>query len=57
VGERAHTGIPWRLTNRPNGVSAPAPCLGADTDRHLRDILGMNEETIASLYQAGVLGV
>ncbi len=57
VGRRAHAGIPWLLHARPNGVSAPAPCLGADTDRCLREILGMPEEEIAGLYREGVVGV
>ena len=57
VGRRAHAGIPWLLHARPNGVSAPAPCLGADTDRYLREILGLSEDEVAGLYREGVVGV
>ena len=55
VGARAHTGIPWRLARRPNGVRAPAPCLGADTDELLRDVIGYDEAKIAALHAASVL--
>jgi len=57
VGARAHTGIPWRLRNRRNGVRSPAPCLGADTDIHLSEILDMNPDELARLHRLGVLGV
>ncbi|MBV1904689.1 MAG: CoA transferase [Pseudomonadales bacterium] len=57
VGARAHTGIPWRLKNRNNGVRFPAPCIGADTARHLREILGMKDEEIQRLCEAGVVSV
>ncbi len=56
VGVRAHTGIPWRLNNRPNGVDGPAPCLGADTDQHLKTILGLSAAEIEDLYAEGVIG-
>ena len=36
VGARAHTGIPWRFAERPNGVRMPAPQLGGHTDEVLR---------------------
>ena len=55
VGARAHTGIPWRLARRPNGVRRPAPCLGADTDELLREVLGCDEAEIAALRAAEVL--
>ena len=55
VGQRAHTGIPWRLYRRANGVQRPSPCLGADTDRHLREILEYSDEKINALRIAGVI--
>ena len=55
VGRRAHTGIPWRLQRRPNGVRMPAPCIGADTDTLLTDILGYDETKIAALREHRVL--
>ena len=55
VGARAHTGIPWRLSRRPNGVRSAAPCLGADTHEMLRDLLGFRESEIAELCARGVV--
>lgn len=55
VGVRGHTGIPWRLANRSNGVRMPAPCLGGHTDAVLAEVLGYNDEEIAQLHQQGVL--
>ena len=55
TGSRAHAGIPWRLSRRPNGVRFPAPCLGADTEAALRDILGYDHNKIAALRAADVL--
>ena len=55
VGTRAHTGIPWRLSRRPNGVRSPAPCLGADTEDALREVLGYDDAKIAALRAADVL--
>jgi len=55
VGARAHSGIPWRLHNRPNGVQRPAPCLGADTDFLLSEVLGLSELEIEKLRDADVL--
>ena len=55
VGRRAHVGIPWRHDRRPNGVRAPAPCLGADTDTLLTDVLGYDTAKIKELRDGGVL--
>jgi crotonobetainyl-CoA:carnitine CoA-transferase CaiB-like acyl-CoA transferase len=55
VGTRTHAGIPWRLTNTPTGVRAPAPLLGADTSAVLRDLLGYSEEEIERLTAEKVL--
>jgi len=57
VGMRAHTGIPWRLLNRPNGVRRPAPCLDADTDRVLSEILHLSDADITDLRTRSVIGV
>ena len=32
VGVRTHAGMPWLLAHAPNGVRAPAPLLGQDTE-------------------------
>ncbi len=55
VAVRPHAGMPWRLSRRPNGVRAPAPCLGADTRTLLTEILGYSRERIDSLEASGVL--
>ena len=55
VGRRAHVGIPWRHDRRPNGVRVPAPCLGADTDTLLTEVLGYDAERIKELREGGVL--
>jgi crotonobetainyl-CoA:carnitine CoA-transferase CaiB-like acyl-CoA transferase len=55
VGARPHTGIPWRFERRPNGLRGPAPCLGADTDAVLREILDLDADAIAALRRSGAL--
>ena len=55
VGRRAHVGIPWLHDRRPNGVRAPAPCLGADTDTLLAEVLGYGAAKIKELRDSGVL--
>ena len=55
VGRRAHVGIPWRHDRRPNGVRVPAPCLGADTDTLLSEVLGYDADRIKELRDGGVL--
>ena len=55
VGVRAHTGIPWRMRSRPNGVRMAAPCLGGHTDEVLADLLGYSDDMISELRSAQVL--
>ena len=55
VGVQTHAGIPWLLTNAPNGVRSPAPLLGQHTDEVLRDVLGYGAEEIARLKEMQVL--
>jgi crotonobetainyl-CoA:carnitine CoA-transferase CaiB-like acyl-CoA transferase len=55
VGVWTHTGIPWLLTHAPNGVRAPAPLLGQDTDQVMRDVLGYADSEIARLKEEQVL--
>ena len=55
VGMRIHTGIPWILTNAPNGVQRPAPLLGEHTDEVMRGVLGYADDIIAKLKEEKVL--
>ena len=55
IGVWTHTGIPWRLTNAPNGVRVHAPLLGQDTDQVMRDILGYSDQAIARMKENRVL--
>jgi crotonobetainyl-CoA:carnitine CoA-transferase CaiB-like acyl-CoA transferase len=55
VGVRTHTGIPWLLAQSPNGVRAPAPLLGQDTDQVMREVLGYSDEELVKLKNEQVL--
>jgi benzylsuccinate CoA-transferase BbsF subunit len=55
VDVQVHTGIPWLLTNAPNGVQASAPLLGEHTDQVMREVLGYADEEIATLKEQKVL--
>jgi benzylsuccinate CoA-transferase BbsF subunit len=55
VGTQTHTGIPWILTNAPNGIRSPAPLLGQHTNEVLRDVLGYTAEDIEQLREQQVL--
>jgi crotonobetainyl-CoA:carnitine CoA-transferase CaiB-like acyl-CoA transferase len=55
VGERAHVGIPWLLTDGPNGVRRPAPMLGQHTDEILQEMFGFEDAEISRLRELDVL--
>jgi benzylsuccinate CoA-transferase BbsF subunit len=55
VGVRTHAGMPWLLAHAPNGVRAPAPLLGQDTERILHDLLDYSAAEIAHLQSTQVL--
>ena len=55
VGRRPHTGIPWQFTQRANGVRFAAPCMGADTEAVMREVLGMSSDRISELERQKVL--
>ncbi|MDH3673843.1 MAG: CoA transferase, partial [Gammaproteobacteria bacterium] len=57
AGALAHTGIPWLFDRRANGVRHPAPCLDADTDRLLNEILEYPDERLVDLRSRGIIGV
>jgi crotonobetainyl-CoA:carnitine CoA-transferase CaiB-like acyl-CoA transferase len=53
--ERVLPGLPWRWGNGSLFEPARAPALGGDTDRVLRDVLGLSEGEIEKLRTAGAL--
>ncbi len=55
VGTRTLVGMPWRFTNRPNGLGKAAPLLGEDTDAVLERLLGMDEPRRADLRARGII--
>jgi crotonobetainyl-CoA:carnitine CoA-transferase CaiB-like acyl-CoA transferase len=50
------TAPPVRLSETPGSVRSPAPLLGEHTEQVLRERLGINDEEIARLRTAGVIG-
>jgi crotonobetainyl-CoA:carnitine CoA-transferase CaiB-like acyl-CoA transferase len=56
VGKRHHAGIPWRLSETPCAVTAPAPCLGEHSREVLSGVLGYSEAEIEALAADGALG-
>jgi crotonobetainyl-CoA:carnitine CoA-transferase CaiB-like acyl-CoA transferase len=55
AGEKLYPGVPFKLSETPGYIHRPAPCLGADTEHVLKDILGMSDAEIKALDEAGVL--
>jgi CoA:oxalate CoA-transferase len=50
------TGPPVRMSDTPGSVRSPAPLLGEHTDQVLRERLGLEDDEIARLRDAGVIG-
>jgi crotonobetainyl-CoA:carnitine CoA-transferase CaiB-like acyl-CoA transferase len=55
AGDVTITGVPFRMSRTPGSVRTPAPRLGEHTDAVMRDFLGLSDDRIAALRQAGVL--
>jgi len=51
------TAPPVRLSETPGAVRAPAPLLGEHTEQVLRERLTLDDEEIARLRRAGVIGI
>ena len=49
VGAEMVYGVPWRFSDTPGAVRAPAPLLGQHNDYVLHDLLGMDEASMAEL--------
>ena len=56
AGTVTMTGPPVRLSDTPGSVRSPAPLLGEHTEQVLRERLGMSENEITRLRNAGVIG-
>ncbi|OBH08875.1 CoA transferase [Mycobacterium sp. E1747] len=55
TGAMTLPGVPWHLTNGPNGIRLAAPMLGQHSQEILADLIGYPIEKITALREAGVL--
>jgi len=55
-GTRDLDGVPWRLSRSPAHIRLPAPRLGEHNDYVLRGLLGLSEQEVRELAEAGVIG-
>jgi CoA:oxalate CoA-transferase len=55
TGTRVVPGIPWRLTNGPNGLRRPAPLIGQHTDEVLSELLAYSDAEIERLRNLGAV--
>jgi benzylsuccinate CoA-transferase BbsF subunit len=55
VGEKLYPGVPFRMSLTPGYIHRPAPCLGADTEYILKNLLGMSDVEIKQLDDEGIL--
>ena len=55
IGPRRMAGVAWRASRSPMSVTAPAPCLGADTRTVLAELLGLDDAALDELSDDGVL--
>jgi len=49
-------GVPWRLNRSPAHIRLPAPRFGEHNDYVLRGLLGLSEDEMRELGEAGVIG-
>lgn len=55
MGTVEYNGPAYRFSETPSELTSAAPCLGADTDHVMSDLLGYSAEEIAGLREAGIL--
>ena len=56
VGRQPHPSPPWRLGAEPLMVSMPAPTLGEHNQLVLEEMLGLSEQEVELLAEAGIIG-
>lgn len=56
TGRYVVAGVPWKLSNTPNGLRAPAPTLGQHTRDVMIDLLGFTAEETDALEADGAIG-
>jgi crotonobetainyl-CoA:carnitine CoA-transferase CaiB-like acyl-CoA transferase len=54
IGAERHAGNPIRMSRTPTAAPRPAPCLGADTEAVLTEILGLTPAQVRALEADGV---
>jgi len=55
AGEKRYPGVPFKMSLTPGYIHRPAPCLGADTEYILKNLLGMSDDQIKLLDDEGIL--
>ena len=55
AGTAVLTGIPVKLDSTPGSIRHPPPRAGADTDRILAEVVGLDEATIVALRASGAI--
>jgi len=55
VGEKLYPGVPFKMSLTPGYIHRPAPCLGADTEYILKNLLNMSDVEIKQLDDEGIL--
>jgi crotonobetainyl-CoA:carnitine CoA-transferase CaiB-like acyl-CoA transferase len=55
AGDVRLIGIPYRLSDTPVGIDRPPPVQGADTEDVLRELIGLDADTVAALRRDGVI--
>ncbi|PUA82790.1 CaiB/BaiF CoA-transferase family protein [Nocardioides currus] len=55
LGDQLMFAVPWKCNGAGYSVTAPAPLLGADTDRVLGDVLGLASTDIGRFRESGVI--
>ena len=54
AGPERHVGNPTRFSRLPQRIAQSAPCLGADTEEVLGEVLGLGPADVAALVESGV---